>query len=74
MTRTARASTGGKRLVAVVPLGLCSLLLPAAGTRAQECVPAPDGLVSWWPGDGNAEDIKGGNDGILRNSVSFAAG
>jgi hypothetical protein len=38
------------------------------------CVPAPSGLVSWWPGDGNADDIVGGNNGTLRNGATFATG
>jgi hypothetical protein len=45
--------------------------LPAT---AQVCVPPPAGLVSWWPGDGNANDIKGSNNGTLVNSATFAAG
>jgi hypothetical protein len=31
-------------------------------------------LVSWWPGDGNAEDIADGNNGILRGDATFAPG
>jgi hypothetical protein len=38
------------------------------------CTPAPSGLVSWWPGDGNATDIQDGNDGTLQNGATFAAG
>jgi hypothetical protein len=30
-----------------------------------ECTPPPSGIVSWWPGDGNANDIAGGNHGML---------
>jgi hypothetical protein len=41
---------------------------------APTCVPAPSGLVSWWPGDGNARDIVDGNDGTLQAGVSFAPG
>lgn len=41
---------------------------------AQECVEPPDNLVSWWPGDGNARDIQGANDGTLQNGATFAAG
>ena len=33
--------------------------------------PAP---TSWWPGDENAQDIQGSNDGILKSGVSFAQG
>ncbi len=38
------------------------------------CVPPPAGMVSWWPGDGDASDISGGNNGTLMSSVSFATG
>lgn len=46
----------------------------AGPAAAQECVRPPAGLVSWWPGDGNADDIQGGNDGVLMNGAGFAPG
>jgi len=41
---------------------------------AQTCVAPPPGLVSWWPGDGNALDIQDGNDGTLQNEATFGPG
>ena len=41
---------------------------------AQTCIQPPAGLVSWWAGDGNANDIVGGNDGTLVNGATFAPG
>ena len=38
------------------------------------CVPAPSGLVGWWPGEGNANDVTGNNNGTLVNDVDFAPG
>jgi hypothetical protein len=38
------------------------------------CDPDPSGLISWWPGQDNANDIIGSNNGILEGSVSFAPG
>ena len=38
------------------------------------CTPPPSGLVSWWPGDGNANDVQAGNNGTLQGSVGFVAG
>ena len=35
-------------------------------------IPPPPGMVSWWPGDGNADDIWDGNDGTLTGD--FAQG
>ena len=34
----------------------------------------PAGLVSWWPGDGNTNDIIASNHGIMRGGVKFAPG
>lgn len=38
------------------------------------CVPAPSGIVGWWPGNGNAYDIVNGDNGTLVNGVTYAAG
>ncbi|MGH7972481.1 MAG: LamG-like jellyroll fold domain-containing protein, partial [Limisphaerales bacterium] len=38
------------------------------------CTPAPAGLVSWWRGEGNADDAPGVNNGTLINGVTFAPG
>ena len=39
-----------------------------------ECVLPPDGLVSWWPGDENAEDIWDTNHGDFQNDKTYATG
>ncbi len=38
-----------------------------------QCVTRPPGLVSWWPAEGNANDLIGTNNGALQNSA-IAAG
>ncbi|MEJ7862508.1 MAG: CARDB domain-containing protein [Pyrinomonadaceae bacterium] len=38
------------------------------------CVTPPANMVAWYPGDGNANDIIGGNNGTLQNGATFAAG
>jgi hypothetical protein len=38
------------------------------------CVTPPSCLVSWWPGDGNANDIAGPNSGTLQGGATFAPG
>jgi hypothetical protein len=43
-------------------------------TPLPPCAPAPDGLVSWWRGQGNAWDEHGGNNGTLIGNATFAAG
>jgi len=34
----------------------------------------PPGLVAWWPANGNAVDIVGGNNGTLTNGVTYVPG
>lgn len=41
---------------------------------AQTCVQPPSGMISWWPGDDNATDIQGANNGTLQNGATFAPG
>ncbi len=43
-------------------------------TLPPPCDPAPTGLVSWWAGEGNANDSVGTNDGMLQGGVSFSGG
>ena len=38
------------------------------------CVNPPAGIVGWWPGEGNANDIVGGDNGTLQGGATFASG
>ena len=38
------------------------------------CVSPPSQMVSWWPGDGNANDIQDSNNGTLQGGTAFGAG
>jgi len=49
---------------------LLTVLTPAPPS----CDPPPSGIVAWWPGQGNANDIIGGNNGTLINGTGFASG
>jgi hypothetical protein len=49
-------------------------LIPVSHAAAQICTQPPSGLVSWWPGDGNANDIVGPNNGTLHGDAAFATG
>jgi hypothetical protein len=40
---------------------LIALSLLLSGEAMGACVPALDSLVSWWPGENQANDIRGGN-------------
>ena len=46
----------------------------AGNATAQTCIQPPANLVSWWPGDANADDIIGTNNGTLHNGVTFVPG
>ena len=37
-------------------------------------IPAPPGLVGWWPGDGNAYDLLGIHNGTLNSGATYAPG
>jgi len=47
--------------------------IPAGFSSAQSTIPSA-GLVSWWPAEGNANDVKDGNSGTLMGGVTFAPG
>ncbi|MDQ5846366.1 MAG: LamG domain-containing protein [Acidobacteriota bacterium] len=65
-------------LFKIVLMGvLISLLIfPSVGvTFPQHCTPPPSDLVTWWPGDGNANDISGNEqNGTLKGGATFAQG
>lgn len=41
---------------------------------SQSCMSVPSGLISWWPGDGNTNDIAGGNNGVPQGSLGYTTG
>ena len=48
---------------------------PAFPTSAlASCVAPADGLLSWWPADGDANDVQGGHHATLTNGATFAPG
>jgi hypothetical protein len=48
------------------------VVTPAGNAPAQECLVAPEGLLSWWPGEGDASDIEDGNDGTMQYGATFS--
>jgi hypothetical protein len=56
-----------------VAVGLFCLLSPFRAWSAHSVSP-PAGLVGWWPGQGNANDIAGENNGTLSGGASFTSG
>ena len=57
----------------VISLGLVFWLAADCRSFAAGCLNAPSGLVGWWPGDGNANDIAGGNNGSLQGGATASA-
>src|SRR5204862_3148726 len=47
---------------------------PTCSVPASECVVAPSRIISWWPAEGNGNDVVGSNNGTLIGGVTFAAG
>ena len=58
----------------LITLAICFLFTGSHIASAQSCVAPPSGLVSWWPGNGNTNDVVGQNNGTLRGGVTFTAG
>lgn len=50
------------------------LCLLSTWLPAQVCVPPPEGLIAWWPGDGNTDDIVGGRNGVFFGTPGFSPG
>ncbi len=56
-------------------LPVCILMLTAPlEAIAEVCAPPASGLVSWWPGEGNGDDIIGSNSGTVGAGTTFATG
>ena len=56
--------------ISAVVLGLLS----TNHAQVQTCTPPPPNMVSWWPGDGNANDIQGSSNGTPLNGATFVPG
>ncbi|MDQ4123018.1 MAG: hypothetical protein M3209_16395, partial [Acidobacteriota bacterium] len=51
------------------------LLFNSTQLSAQTCTPPPSGMVSWMPGDGNAQDILNNTQDLSVNGgVTFSTG
>ncbi|MEP7346154.1 MAG: PKD domain-containing protein [Gemmatimonadaceae bacterium] len=56
------------------PIGVVPVSARTFGSVQNVCPAPPTGIVSWWRGDGNAVDSKGGNPGTLVNGTAFSVG
>lgn len=62
-----------RMVVAAVVLVSTAIGATRAAAFASTCVAPIPGLVSWWSGEDNADDLFDGNDGVV-NAVTFAFG
>ncbi len=53
---------------------LVSFLVLVGPALASDCVPAPSGIIAWWPGESDASDIVGGMNGTIYGDVTIAPG
>lgn len=74
---TVNAQTASSGNYAVLVSNPATSILSSNATLTLQpavCYPPPSGLLGWWPADGHARDIIGGNDGVLQGVVGFGAG
>ena len=55
-----------KHPTSLIGVSLLVTLMLAGHAAAQDCVEPPAGLVSWWPGDGDATDLVGRSRSMCR--------
>jgi Concanavalin A-like lectin/glucanases superfamily/HpiC1 cyclase/MBG domain/Bacterial Ig-like domain/Cep192 domain 4/WD40-like Beta Propeller Repeat len=67
------AAATGARTVTMTTGSEVETLTSGFIVSANACVAPPSGMVSWWPGDGNANDIIGSSAGTLQNGT-FGSG
>jgi hypothetical protein len=53
---------------------LALALIFCAGSARSDCAPSPSDLISWWPGEGTAVDLRYGNDGVAIGGVTYGSG
>src|SRR6266404_3948436 len=56
------------------PSQTITVIFSGPGPATPPCATAPSGMVSWWPAEGDANDIQDGNDGTIQGTVTFAPG
>jgi hypothetical protein len=69
------AITGSSTVYDVIRGNLNQLPVGVATPQCRShCLPPPTGVAGWWPGDGNANALVGGANGVLENGASNGPG
>lgn len=63
-----------KRLFAIPPIALCLLSLYSSPLLAQSCAEPPEGLVSLWRAEDDANDFTSRNPGTIQGELEFIDG
>ena len=63
-----------KRIISNQCIAALVVALFSGGVFADFSGSQPAGLISWWPGEDNAYDTVGANDGILNGDFAFVPG
>src|SRR5580658_2210537 len=70
-TKSILTAIAGLLLAQAVFAQMARVTTEVTPTTAPPCVVAPAGLVSWWPGDANENDIIGGNNPFAVQAVTL---
>jgi hypothetical protein len=71
MVRAVKRETSGSGTYFNLSQGI---ILSVNVSQPAPCSPGSLGLVDWWPGDGNSQDIQGTNNATLVGGVGYIAG
>ena len=74
MTNVQLTNQGTYTLIVSNRYGIATNQPASLNVVVQSCVTPPSGIVAWWPANGNANDIIGGNNGVLMGGATYAGG
>ena len=72
MNRNFRFSPGKYLSIGFTMLAVLAVAL--GSSRASSCTPPSSGIVAWWSGEGNANDLIATNNGVPAGGISYANG
>lgn len=64
----------GHRIIFLTVIFCMSSMAVNFALAQPACISPPNGIISWWPGDGDANDIQDNNPGMLEGDAAFDTG